>query len=121
MSPKLSAQSLKVRKDQADEAMRRRIFAKFCKTRGIPEPVAEHAFAAPDRKWRFDFAWVNNRVAVECHGGLFVRGAHSRGAHQLKDFEKWNAATDRGWRLFHVTPEQLCTEETIAMVRLAMR
>jgi hypothetical protein len=93
----------------------------LCVEQGLPRPVPEHAFAKPDRAWRFDFAWPDARVAIECHGGIWVRGAHSRGAQQLKDFEKLNAAQLRLWKVLHVTPDQLCTAETLAMIRLALQ
>ena len=52
------------------------------------------------RKWKFDFAWPLVKVALEIHGGTFVRGAHSRGARQRKDFEKQNAAHLAGWTVY---------------------
>ncbi len=84
-----SAQSVKVRKDQAGEKLRQKLFIAFC-------------------------------VQNEVQGGVWVRGAHSRGAQQLKDFEKLNAAQLRGWRVFQVTPDQLCTTETLDLLRLTL-
>lgn len=61
-------------------------------------PVRQYKFH-PVRKWRFDFAWPDDRLAVEVHGGTFSQGGHSRGSGQEKDFEKSNAAVVLGWRL----------------------
>ena len=54
----------------------------------------------PTRRWKMDFAWPLVKVALEIHGGTFVRGAHSRGARQRKDFEKQNAAHLAGWTVY---------------------
>lgn len=59
-------------------------------------PEREYRFH-PERKWRFDFAFPDVKVAVECEGGVFVKGAHTRGVHFLSDCEKYNAAIELGW------------------------
>ena len=63
-----------------------------------PTPIREHRFAPP-RRWRFDFAWPDWRVAVELEGGAWARGRHTRGAGYVADCEKYNAATLAGWRV----------------------
>lgn len=68
----------------------------------LPEPVREYRFSA-SRRWRFDFAWPEQRVAVECQGGVWTRGRHSRGAGQEADYEKHNTAVAQGWRILYVT------------------
>lgn len=37
---------------------------------GLPEPEREFRFH-PTRRWRFDFAWKSEKVAVEIQGGLY--------------------------------------------------
>jgi hypothetical protein len=49
------------------------------------------------RKWLFDFAWPDQKIAVEIQGGSFVRGAHNRGGGQAKDCEKWREAARLYW------------------------
>ena len=67
---------------------------------------AEHQFAPP-RRWRFDFAWPAQKVAVEMEGGIWTRGAHTRGKHFRSDAEKYNAATIAGWRVLRYTTNDL--------------
>lgn len=68
---------------------------------GIRPSCRELMFAkeAMGRKWRFDFAWPDERVAVEIQGGVWTRGKHGRGAGIVKDYEKGNAACVLGWRV----------------------
>ena len=82
---------------------------------GLPAPVMEHRFH-PTRKWRFDFAWPAERVALEVEGGVWVGGAHGRGSGIVRDIEKYNAAAALGWRVMRVLPKNLCTSETAGML-----
>lgn len=59
----------------------------------------------PERKWRFDYALPELKIAIEIDGGLFTGGRHSGGVGQLNDMEKMNTATSMGWLVFHYTPE----------------
>ncbi len=89
----------------------------FFREHGIPEPLYELQFAAP-RRWRMDLAWiVPTRLCLEVQGGIFSGGAHVRGAHLLREFEKLNEAAAMGFRVLFVTPDQLCTAPTADLVR----
>lgn len=61
----------------------------------------------PERKWRFDFAWPREKVAVEVEGGTWKHGRHNRGAGYAADCEKYNTATLLGWRVFRLTGDML--------------
>lgn len=54
----------------------------------------------PTRKWRFDYADPENKIAVEIDGGAFIQGRHTRGLGFIKDQDKCNAAVVLGWRVF---------------------
>lgn len=78
----------------------------------LPEPAREHRFHA-ERKWRFDFAWIAEKVAAECEGAIYVNGRHTRGSGFEKDCEKYNAATLAGWRVFKFTPRMVKEGEAL--------
>lgn len=99
-------------------------FAPFCEAAGLPRPTDEYRFH-PTRKWRFDFAWLFQLVALEVDGGTFQRkggvlGGHSRGSGQRNDREKRNAAIVLGWRVLVVAPEELMRPQTIVLIQGAM-
>lgn len=71
-------------------------------------PEAEYRFD-PSRKWRFDWAFVADKIALEVEGGVWTRGRHLRGKGYLGDLEKYNAAAIQGWCVLRVTPDQLTT------------
>ena len=81
------------------------MFSQLCVAAGLPEPVPEYQFASP-RKWRFDWALVNEKIAIEIQGGIFTGGRHVRGPSLLKEMEKLNAAACIGWRIIYLTPQQ---------------
>ena len=64
----------------------------------IPIPEFEHKFH-PTRKWRFDMAFMKDKVAVEVEGAIWVQGRHTRGSGFAKDMEKYNEATFYGWKV----------------------
>lgn len=75
----------------------------WCAKHGFPVPAYEYQFH-DTRKWRFDIAFRQERVAIEVHGGLFRFGHHSRGKGFLDDREKIAEAMVLGWRVFEVAP-----------------
>lgn len=68
----------------------------------IPAPVRQHRFAPP-RRWRFDFAWPDQMVAVEIDGLVYGgRGGHQTVSGVMADCEKYEAALRLGWRVYRV-------------------
>ena len=62
----------------------------------------------PVRKWRFDYAVPEIRLAVEYHGhagfvGKFGASGHSSIKGLTNGCEKFNAATAAGWRVLEFT------------------
>lgn len=70
--------------------------------REYPEAVPEFRFH-PTRRWRFDFAWPEKKIALEYEGGSFVGGRHTRGAGYERDAEKYSVAAIMGWCVIRTT------------------
>lgn len=81
-------------------------------------PDREYVFA-PGRKFRFDFAWPADKVALEIDGGNF-NGGHSRGKAYEPFCRKINLANDLGWRVYRATTNMATTGEAIEMMRKAL-
>lgn len=62
-----------------------------------------------DRKFLFDFAWPERKIAVEIQGGIWMgaRGGHTSGAGYKRDCEKQALAAVAGWRVIPVTAEDV--------------
>ena len=72
------------------------------------------------RKWRFDWAWPLEKVALEVDGGIWIRGGHNRGAQMKLTWEKENEANIMGWKLLKCEPKDLCTVQTAMLIRRAL-
>lgn len=81
-------------------------FEQQCVDRGFMEPIAEFMFAPP-RKFRADFCWPEAMLILECDGGIWTQGRHTRGSGFLRDMEKLNLAAILGYRVIRVTPKEM--------------
>lgn len=82
---------------------------------GLPTPEREHRFDT-SRRWRFDFAWLDARVAIEVEGGSFIAGRHSRGSGFEADCAKYIAAAIAGWLVLRVTTAMVDDGRALAHV-----
>ncbi len=71
-----------------------------------PELIREYQFHT-GRKWRFDFAHVATKTAIEIEGGTWNGGRHTRGSGYSKDCEKYNEATKLGWCVMRFTSDAI--------------
>ena len=76
-------------------------FGAWCKTHGFPEPTYEYRYD-PNRMWRLDVAWVEQKVGLEIEGNVWHKSRHTTGQGFLQDCDKYNTATANGWRLLRV-------------------
>ena len=95
------------------------IFTVICKTDLKVECVKEYKFH-PKRRWRFDYAIPEHKIALEVEGGVWTGGRHIRAQGFLGDMEKYNTATLMGWRVFRTTPDDLLKMVTLIMVKHAI-
>ena len=120
--------TIKLRQSPADRLIR------LLGDDGLTPFETEYPFAKSlGRRWRFDLAWPDIRVAVEIEGGIFGKGGAEgnkpcdlcgqtqRGAHGsttgiLRDIEKYNAGVMMGWRIYRV-PTNAINHETVQQIR----
>lgn len=95
------------------------LFKAAAKAHGLYVPTPEFEFC-PDRKWRFDWCWIANGVALEIQGGLFTKGRHTRGAALVNEYEKINEAQIMGYKVLLVTPQQVESGEAFELVKRAV-
>ena len=91
-----------------------------CRLVSLPEPIAEHQFALP-RRWRFDYAWPDLKLALEVDGGGWINGRHSRGSGIEKDAEKQNTAVALGWRVLRASPAMVKDGRALAAIERVLR
>lgn len=92
------------------------MFQKLCfKIIGI-EPIKEYKFH-PTRRWRFDYAFIDSKVAIEIDGGVWISGRHNRASGYVKDMEKFNQAAMLGWRVLKFKPDEINNNETYDIIK----
>lgn len=92
-----------VRKAEQVNKLRNRTESALTKFPGYTTELQFH----PTRKWRFDYAWEEQQIALEVHGGVHRQGRHTRGEGFTTDREKMNEAALLGWTVIEVTPEHI--------------
>lgn len=95
------------------------LFASHLRAANLPVPVPEYRFH-PTRRWRFDFAWPQVRLAVEIDGATWAGGRHTRGAGFSSDCDKMNAAILLGWRVLRFTGQHVRSGEALCVTEQAI-
>lgn len=94
--------------------MREAYAKEVAKAAGTP-CVAEHRFH-PTRRWRFDYALPEAKVAIEIDGGVWTYGRHNRAAGYIADMEKLNEAARLGWRVLRYTTDEQWLASTFMQI-----
>ena len=87
----------------------------------FPPFEREYPFNEEGRRWRFDFAWPEHKLAVECHGLV----ASGKGGHQTisglsHDLEKHNAATMQGWRVLYFPRAEIFSGRALILIHMML-
>ena len=85
-----------------------------------PKGIRARLKEASLKDWRFDFAWPEEKLAVEVEGGVFINGAHTRGAKYSDDCDKYNAALMAGWRVLRFTTKQVKNGRALELIQKAL-
>lgn len=87
---------------------------------GIRGYAREYLFH-PTRRWRFDFAWPAERIAVEVDGGQWLQGTgHNSGTGRERDAEKDAEALLLGWKVFRFPTSMITDGRALAFVERAL-
>jgi very-short-patch-repair endonuclease len=74
-----------------------------------------------NRKYRSDFAFVDNRLLVEVQGGTWVSGRHNRASAMAAEYERHNTLTLAGWRILYFTADQVHAGTAIKTILAALK
>jgi very-short-patch-repair endonuclease len=83
------------------------------------DPVREYRFMPP-RRFRFDFAFPDSKVALELEGGTWIGGRHNRGQGYENDCEKYSEAAIRGWKVIRATGRMVKDGTAIELLKRAL-
>ncbi len=76
----------------------------------LPTLTSEHRFH-PTRRWRFDFAHISTKIAIEIEGVVYRGKSRHRTASGFEgDLEKYFAALVEGWIVVRLGPKMIDRE-----------
>ena len=87
---------------------------------GGPTLEKEYQFHPP-RKWRFDYAHLETKVACELDGGIYTGGRHIHPQGFRRDAQKLNAAQLDGWAVFRFPTGDVTAEGLQMMIECIRR
>lgn len=90
---------------------------------GLPLPVPEYHFARPERMWRFDWAYLDLKIAIEYQGGIYHadKSGHSTTKGLKNDYEKFTEASLRGWMLILIDSGSVRDGRAMTWVERALK
>jgi hypothetical protein len=86
----------------------------------LKAPVRELK-AIPGRRFRFDLAWPDEKLACEIQGAVWTGGRHTRGAGAESDAEKFSLAVLEGWRVLVVCKVHIRSGQALQWIESALR
>lgn len=86
---------------------------------GLPPFKREFRFH-PERRWRFDFAFPEHKVAVEIEGGTWTGGRHNRPGGYAADCSKYNEAALLGWYVYRFTRDDVIGGHAAKVIEKAL-
>lgn len=102
------------------------IFLTHLKMAKLPQPACEFRFHET-RRWRFDFAFPAQMIAIEYQGLNWKpkKGQDNNSGHQSidglrRDCAKFTEASLAGWRLILITAETVNNGQAVEWVRRAL-
>ena len=78
--------------------------------------------AIPGRKFAYDFAWLDKKVAVEVEGGTWSKekSGHTSGKGYRANCQKYNLAQLNGWDVYRFTSDMIDSGEALATIIKAL-
>jgi hypothetical protein len=95
--------------------------ALYLRVAGLPDPVREHRFHLT-RKWRFDFAYPDKMIGIECEGltNPKWKSRHTTNQGFTDDCVKYNTAALDGWCVLRFTMPQIKSGLAIQQITEAL-
>lgn len=72
------------------------------------------------KDYRYDFAWIDKRIAVEINGSIWQKGGHNTGEGLIRDYDKLNQAQLQGWQVYVFTTQQVKSGEAVNIIKRAL-
>ena len=102
-----------------DKVLRDKLFFQLLEKNNLPIPTPEYKFHST-RRWRFDYAFPEHKVALELEGGVWIQGRHTRPTGYKNDMEKYTEANLLGWKIIRIEPDEILKHATFELLKRAL-
>jgi very-short-patch-repair endonuclease len=113
--PRMKAKQYREMVEKPKGSNLEQMFAIKLKQRNLPEPVREYR-PIPGRRFRIDFSYPDQKLAIELEGGTWSGGRHTRGAGFRNDCLKYALLTLAGWKVLRFTTDMVSDDTALDMV-----
>ena len=73
--------------------------------------------AIEGRRFKWDFAFVEDRLLIEVQGAVWVKGGHSTGVGITRDCEKFSIASANKWFTIPVTTDHVKNGKALEWIK----
>jgi very-short-patch-repair endonuclease len=73
------------------------------------------------RKFKFDYAIPELKIAIEQEGGVYTKQAHGSVTGILRDIEKYTLAASCGWVILRFLPNQMLTDYAFDTIKRTVK
>ena len=73
--------------------------------------------AIEGRRFKWDFAFVKDRLLIEVQGGVWIMGGHSTGVGITRDCEKFSLASVNKWFTIPVTTDHVKSGKALEWIK----
>lgn len=82
-------------------------------------PFEKELMFHQERKWRFDYAYPDQKIAIEIEGLVqpWKKSRHTQNDGYKEDCIKYNEATVLGWRVLRFTQDMVLKVSTLELLR----
>ena len=116
-----SADELKKQKKKLDRMRWQLHLSRDLKVSNIRDFKEEYIFH-PHRRWRFDFAFPDKKLAIEIDGGIWgAKGGHTTGVGYQNDRDKDEADLLMGWIVYRCTPAMVKTGRALKTIEKLLK
>jgi very-short-patch-repair endonuclease len=96
-----------------------KLFAQIADSGTIPVPERQYK-ALEKRRFKWDFAWIEQKLLVEIQGGTWVKAqfGHTSGVGYRRDCFKNDLATAVGWNVMQFTTDMVDYKEALQLLQV---
>lgn len=105
-SSELKKESVKAKKEFAELSLKLHLRSSEL-IKSLDLKLIHHHKFMDSRKFEFDFAFPDLKLAIEVQGGIWITSGHTKGKGIKQDHDKNQNACALGWQILYCCPDDI--------------